>query len=61
MAVIECPHCGAPVHIEHASNVRSGHDDVTSTGREWVMHEGRSEVHRCPDTAGGRPHPPTAA
>jgi hypothetical protein len=49
MAVIECPHCGAPVHAEEPATVRSGHSDSSGRRREWVMREAGDEIHRCPD------------
>jgi hypothetical protein len=51
MAVIECPHCGAPVHVDDESMVRSGHSDASGEQRAWVMREAGDEVHRCPDIA----------
>ena len=51
MAVIECPYCGAPVHIEDQSMVRSGHSAASGRPRECVMREGRAVVHRCPEVA----------
>jgi hypothetical protein len=51
MAVIECPHCGAPVRVDDQSNVRSGHSDASGRPREWVMLENGGEVHRCPEVA----------
>ena len=48
MAVIECPHCGAPVHVDEPSMVRSGHNASSGKPHEWVMREGGTEVHRCP-------------
>jgi hypothetical protein len=49
MAVIECPHCGTPVRVNEPGTVRCGHTASSGEPREWVMHEGRDVVHRCPD------------
>ena len=49
MAVLECPHCGAPVDAEKPSAVRSGHSASSGHDREWVMREGGEEIHRCSD------------
>ncbi|MDQ1434657.1 MAG: hypothetical protein QOF59_1473 [Actinomycetota bacterium] len=51
MAVIECPHCGAPVHVDEPSTVRSGHSASAGEPRDWIMREGPDEIHRCPDAA----------
>jgi hypothetical protein len=51
MAVIECPHCGASVHIDDQSKVRSGHSAASGQPREWVMRAAGDEVHRCPEAA----------
>jgi hypothetical protein len=50
MAVIECPHCGAPVHVDNEAKVRTGHSDASGRPREWVIREAGDEVHRCPDS-----------
>ena len=48
MAVIECPHCGAPVHVDEPATVRSGHSAASGKPRQWVMRERGNEIHRCP-------------
>jgi hypothetical protein len=48
MAVIECPHCGASVEVIAKSEVRAGFADSSTTGREWVIYERGTAVHRCP-------------
>jgi len=47
MAVIECPRCGAPVHVDDQSMVRSGHNAASGEPREWIMLASGDEVHRC--------------
>jgi hypothetical protein len=49
MAVIECSHCGAAVHVDDESKVRSGHNASSTAAREWVMRASGTEIHRCPD------------
>ena len=49
MAVIESPHCGAPVHAEEPSAARSGHSAASGHDRQWVIREGGDEIHRCTD------------
>jgi hypothetical protein len=51
MAVIECPHCGAPVSVESKPEVRAGFADSGDRGRDWVIYESGTMVHRCADTA----------
>jgi hypothetical protein len=51
MAVIECPHCGAPVQAEEPLTVRSGHSASSGKPREWIMREHGDEIHRCSDAA----------
>jgi hypothetical protein len=47
MAVIECPHCGAPVDAQDPAQVRSGHSATSGRPRQWIMREGSDEIHHC--------------
>jgi hypothetical protein len=49
MIVIQCPHCGAPVLVEKPGSVRVGHSASSGRPREWVLHDGGDEIHRCPE------------
>ena len=48
MAVIRCQYCGQSVKAIEPLNGRMGHVASSGMPREWVIHEGGEELHRCP-------------